>query len=381
MAGERILIVDDEPQVRKLLDTFLTRSGYAVVTAADGLEALQILHDDIPDLVITDVTMPNMDGLELTRRLRSSHKTARIPILMLSALKQEQDVLAGYAQGADDYVGKPIELTILKAKIEMLMRRVATAAQPAAATALGKVVALLHGKGGVGATTLAVNAAMALLERSPDRVSLLDLNLTFSNSHLMLDIRSVTPLTRLAELHGELDEDAFEPFISQHPSGLRLVVANNVPEETEFVSLPAVQLAVDRLRKRSSFVLVDLPPNFSEHTLAALDSASVVCLVTSGRLAAMKATRDCLEVLSRISYPTERVKLILNNLTPRGLEASFVSNFFRREPDVVISYSELYDDAADNGRPIVTHLPASSAAGDMRRLAAWIEQTLRAGPA
>ena len=380
MAGERILIVDDEPQVRKLLDTFLTRSGYTVVTAADGLEALQILHDDVPDLVITDVTMPNMNGLELTRRLRTSHKTARIPILMLSALKQEQDVLAGYAQGADDYVGKPIELTILKAKIEMLMRRVTTAHAPAA-TVLGKVVALLHGKGGVGATTLAVNAAMALIERSPDRVSLLDLNLTFSNSHLMLDIRSVTPLTRLAELHGELDADAFEPFMSQHPSGLRVVVANNVPEETEFVSLPAVQLAIDRLRKRSAFVLVDLPPNFSEHTLAALDSASLVCLVTSGRLASMKATRDCLEVLSRISYPTERVKLILNNLTPRGLEASFVSNFFRREPDLVIAYSELYDDAADNGRPIVTHLPASSAAGDMRRLATWIEKTLAAGPA
>ena len=380
MAGERILVVDDEPQVRKLLDTFLTRSGYVVVTAADGLEALEILRDDLPDLVITDVTMPNLNGLELTRRLRTSHKTARIPILMLSALKQEEDVLAGYAQGADDYVGKPVELTILKAKIEMLMRRAATSVAPPA-TVLGKVVAFLHGKGGVGATTLAVNTALAMTGRSPDRVSLLDLNLTFSNSHLMLDIRSLTPLTRLAELHGELDEEAFDPFIAQHPSGLRLVVANNVPEETEFVSLPAVHLAIDRLRTRSDYVLVDLPSNFSEHTLAALDSAGLVCLVTTSRLASMKATRDCLEVLNRISFPPGRVKLILNNLTPRSLEASFVSNFFRREPDVVIGYSELHDDAADNGRPIVTQLPGSSAAADMRRLAAWIEQAVHAAPA
>jgi pilus assembly protein CpaE len=301
-----------------------------------------------------------------------SHKTARIPILMLSALKQEQDVLAGYAQGADDYVGKPVELTILKAKIDMLLRRASTVATPQ--NEPGKVIAFLHGKGGVGTSTLAVNAAIAMIERSPGRVSVLDLNLTFSNSHLLMDVRSLTPLTRLAELHGDVDDEAFEPFVAQHSSGVRLVVANNVPVETEFVSVPAVQLAVDRLKKRSDYVIVDLPANFSEHTLAAVDAANLVMLVTANRLASMKAARDCLEVLSKILYPPDQVKLILNNTSPTGLDAGFFGAFFKRPPDEGVAYSELFDPAADHGRPLVLDKPDSLAAADVKRLAAWMER-------
>jgi DNA-binding response OmpR family regulator len=378
LAGEWILVVDDEPQVRKLLETFLIRSGFKVVLAADGLEALELLREGTPHLVITDVTMPNLNGLELTRRLRMSHKTARIPILMLSALKQESDVLAGYAQGADDYIGKPVELTILKAKIDMLLRRASAAATPQVEP--GKVIAFMHGKGGVGASTLAVNTAIAMVERSPGRVSVLDLNLTFSNTHLLMDVRSLTPLTRLAELHGDVDEEAFDPFVAQHPSGVRLVVANNVPVETEFVSVPAVQLALDRLKKRSDYVLVDLPANFAEHTLAAIDAASVVLLVTANRLSSMKAARDCLDVLNKILYPPDQVKLVLNNLSPVGLDPGFFPAFFKRPPDEGVSYSELFDPAADHGRPLVLDKPDSVAAADIKRLAAWLERVAHPAP-
>ena len=378
MAGEWILVVDDEPQVRKLLETFLTRVGFKVMLAADGLEALEILREGTPSLVVTDVTMPNLNGLELTRRLRMSHKTARIPILMLSALKQESDVLAGYAQGADDYVGKPVELTILKAKIDMLLRRAAGSTAPQAEP--GKVIAFMHGKGGVGASTLAVNSAVAMTERSPGRISVLDLNLTFSNTHLLMDVRSLTPLTRLAELHGDIDEEAFEPFVAQHPTGVRLVVANNVPVETEFVSVPAVQLALDRLKRRSDYVLVDLPANFSEHTLAAIDAANVVLLITANRLASMKAARDCLEVLGKILYPPEQVKLILNNVSPVGLDPGFFPAFYKRPPDEGVAYSDLFDPAADHGRPLVLDKPDSVAAADVKRLASWLERIAHPTP-
>src|SRR5437763_9816948 len=101
VAGERVLFVDDEEQIRKLLSTWLTRHGYEVTVANDGWEALKAIRTKAPDLVITDVNMPNMNGLELTRRLRADHRTARIPVIMLSARKQADDVLTGYAEGAD----------------------------------------------------------------------------------------------------------------------------------------------------------------------------------------------------------------------------------------------------------------------------------------
>jgi DNA-binding response OmpR family regulator len=232
VSAARILVVDDEPQVRKLLGASLSKAGFIVGLAADGLEALKLVREAVPDLVITDVSMPNMNGLELSRRLRSSHKTAGVPILMLSAAKQEQDVLAGYAEGADDYVAKPVELTILRAKIDRLLGRAAAAA-PAAVADTGEAVLFMHGKGGVGATTLAVNTAVAMTSRSPERVGILDLNLTFADSDVMLDLRETRALSELSQLRGEIDDASFADFVSSHRSGVRLVMANRTPERCE----------------------------------------------------------------------------------------------------------------------------------------------------
>jgi DNA-binding response OmpR family regulator len=97
MAGERILFVDDEGQIRKLVQAFLTKRGYVVTTATDGYEALLAVRREHPHLVVTDVSMPNLNGLELCRRLRSEAATARLPVIMSSARKQVDDILAGYA--------------------------------------------------------------------------------------------------------------------------------------------------------------------------------------------------------------------------------------------------------------------------------------------
>jgi len=172
MTQSKILFVDDEEQIRRLLTSFLGRRGYAVTTAVDGQDALNILETETPDMVITDVNMPNIDGVELTRRLRADPRHANLPIIMLSAKVQTDEILAGYAEGADEYVPKPVEMRVLAAKVESLLRRVqqpAATAAPAAEEApiaapepppppAKQVVVFLHAKGGVGTTTLAVNA-------------------------------------------------------------------------------------------------------------------------------------------------------------------------------------------------------------------------------
>lgn len=146
MAGESILFVDDEEQIRKLVSTFLQRRGYNVRIAADGMEALRLVREELPHLVVTDVNMPYMNGLELTRRLRENHKTSRIPIVMLSARKQAEDVLSGYQVGVDDYVPKPVEMAVLGAKIETLLRRTLAAAPAAGSARRAKVVVLLQAR-------------------------------------------------------------------------------------------------------------------------------------------------------------------------------------------------------------------------------------------
>jgi pilus assembly protein CpaE len=379
VAPARILVVDDEPQVRKLLGASLTKAGFIVGLAADGVQALELVREALPDLVITDVSMPNMNGLELSRRLRASHKTSGVPILMLSAAKQEQDVLAGYAEGADDYLGKPVELTILRAKIDRLLRRAATAAPPAVAQT-GQAVLFMHGKGGVGATTLAINTAVAMTSRSPERVGVLDLNLTFGDSDVMLDLREPRALSELSQLRGEVDDATFAEFVSSHSSGAHLVMANRIPDHAELVTLPAVQLAIDWLRRRCEYVFIDLPANFSEQTLLAIDCARLICLVTTARLASLKATRECLEVLEKLGYPRERTVLVLNQNEPRSLNVPRVTSFFQRPPDVAIGLAELFNQSADEGRPLVLQHPTSDAAAEIRGLAEHIADLLYEGP-
>jgi len=120
--GLRVLVVDDSPAVNTLLRGFLAREGHAVTVAADGVRAVELFAASPPDIVLMDVVMPTMDGIEATRRLRELAAGRWVPVILLSALDTEDDVVRGLEAGADDYLVKPINLSILKAKIRSFQR-------------------------------------------------------------------------------------------------------------------------------------------------------------------------------------------------------------------------------------------------------------------
>jgi two-component system response regulator MprA len=117
----KVLVVDDEPAVRDALERALRSSGYGVATAADGLEGLDRLAGESPDLVVLDILMPRLDGLETCRRLRAAGD--RTPVLMLTARDAVGDRVEGLDAGADDYLVKPFALDELLARIRALLRR------------------------------------------------------------------------------------------------------------------------------------------------------------------------------------------------------------------------------------------------------------------
>ncbi len=115
-----ILVVDDESQITRVLRTALASHGYNVRTASDGDEALEVMREWIPDLVITDLSMPNMGGLELCRRIRSK---STIPIIVLSVRGEEKPKIEALDAGADDYVTKPFNVNELEARVRATLRR------------------------------------------------------------------------------------------------------------------------------------------------------------------------------------------------------------------------------------------------------------------
>lgn len=138
MSGEhqRILVVDDEPQITRVLRRSLQTHGYDVRTAADGEAALDVLHDWSPELVVTDLSMPGMDGIELCRRIRA---TNQVPLIVLSVKGEEQTKVRALDAGADDYLTKPFGMEELLARMRAALRRAraSVSANPSAALSAG----------------------------------------------------------------------------------------------------------------------------------------------------------------------------------------------------------------------------------------------------
>jgi two-component system, OmpR family, KDP operon response regulator KdpE len=124
MKETTVLVVDDERRYRDLLEMDLSRRGYRVLLAADGLGALNLVEQGSPDLVVLDLRLPDMDGYEVCRRIR---ELSSVPVIMLTARAEESDKVRGLRSGADDYVTKPFSAEELLARIEAVLRRIDSA--------------------------------------------------------------------------------------------------------------------------------------------------------------------------------------------------------------------------------------------------------------
>jgi DNA-binding response OmpR family regulator len=118
-----VLAADDDADILELVTFRLERSGYTVLQAHDGEEALQLALERTPDLAVLDVMMPKLDGFELTRRLRAEESTRRMPIILLTARAQDADVQQGFDAGADDYIRKPFSPQELRSRVQAVLAR------------------------------------------------------------------------------------------------------------------------------------------------------------------------------------------------------------------------------------------------------------------
>jgi len=125
-----ILVIDDEKDLIKLIDFNLSKEGYLVIGAKDGVQGLEIARKHKPDLILLDIMMPKMDGWEVCKKLKSGNETAHIPIIMLTARAQESDKVLGLELGADDYMAKPFNVRELTARVKAVLRRTESVKKP-----------------------------------------------------------------------------------------------------------------------------------------------------------------------------------------------------------------------------------------------------------
>ena len=139
MPPKRILVIEDETDIREMLSLRLKKETFDVLEASEGMTGLKKAQEELPDLVLLDLMLPFTNGLDILRKLRANRKTAQLPIIIVSAKGEESDVVVGLELGADDYVTKPFNMSILIARINALLRRFQSSEAPPKIVNIGSV--------------------------------------------------------------------------------------------------------------------------------------------------------------------------------------------------------------------------------------------------
>ncbi len=309
----KILVVDDDPNVQRLLQYTLKQEGYDVVVAADGAEGFRLWGAEAPDLILLDVMLPKLDGYQVAAKIRSEEGgSAHVPIIMLTAEREVEQKVRGLRAGADDYLIKPFHPAELLARIKSLLARFAPRDQLLARPPMGRVFALYGAKGGVGTTTIAINAAIALHRELGRKVCLVDANLQFGDHRVFLDLgldrKSIVDIVSAPSI----DADLVRNVMVKHDSGIDLLLAPPSPESAELVRPEHLPLITAQLQTMYDYVLIDVDKRLDDVNLGVFEVAEAVFVVMTADLSCLKNVRLILETMSHLGYAAGKVKLVLN---------------------------------------------------------------------
>ena len=226
----RILVCDDDPTFRQLISTSLTMEGYQVVTAEDGEDALESIGREVPDLIILDVLMPKISGIDFCRKIRAEPETALVPVIMLSNLSNVDDTVLGLHAGADQYISKPVDFRELSVRIAALLDRTRLL-RSSIGKLSGTVLAFIGAKGGVGATTVAANMA-ALLAAERNSVIIAEIQPVYGTLAAQFGIRPNRGLFDLMESHpASITQANVESCLYSIPPEMRVLFGPQKPDE------------------------------------------------------------------------------------------------------------------------------------------------------
>ena len=317
--SEKILIIDDDLDTLRLVGLMLQRQGYQISAATNGQQGLEKAFEEDPDLILLDVMMPDMDGYEVTRRLRQNPSTLETPILMFTAKTQLDDKVIGYEVGANDYLTKPTHPSELQARVKTLLSRRGDRKTPISAPKdenQGYIIAVLGARGGLGTTTMAVNLGAGLQSRTKSDVIVaemlpgqgaLALDVGVENSKGLVDILSLNKLS-------DMTRDKVREALVLHPSGLRLLLASDRPRDMNLVNQTAnYEHLVRRLASLARFVVLDLGVGIQPFAEKILPHCDEVLIVLEGNPNTITHTKALIDGIAALGITKKNIRVVLNN--------------------------------------------------------------------
>ncbi|MEP6895014.1 MAG: response regulator [Chloroflexota bacterium] len=381
--SEKILIVDDDLDTLRLVGLMLQRQGYQISAATNGQQGLDKAFDEGPDLILLDVMMPDMDGYEVTRRLRQNPSTENTPILMFTAKTQLDDKVVGFEVGVNDYLTKPTHPSELQARVKTLLAKVVEkkpASTSVGDSSQGYVIGVLAPRGGLGVTTLAVNLAAGLLTRTKTDVIVaemlpgqgniaLDMGLTASVG--LVDLLSITKTT-------EFTRTKVLESLTQHGSGLKFLLSSDRPRDMHLISQVAnYEMSLSTLADLGRFVVLDLGVGIQPFAQKILPFCNEILIVLEGAPNTIIHTKALIDDIASMGMNKKNINVVLNNRirSDTQLPSSQVQNKLDHEiASTLTPAPELFVQATRMQTPAILCQPESLTARQINKLVDFITE-------
>lgn len=380
---EKILIVDDDIDSLKLIGLMLQRTGYEVVAASTGAQALSKAFAESPDLIILDVMMPDMNGYDVCRKLRAHAQTKATPIIMFTAKTMIDDKVAGFEAGADDYLTKPTHPAELASRVKTILARNQPAGvKTSAPTPPPQVIkhlahkalsiGVIGAKGGVGTTTLALNIAVALLQNE-NHVIVSDFRPGSGSLGTYLGFpRSVGWANLFTRPAAEIKAETVEKELELHSSGLRALLSSSRPKEAQFnIALDSVMAVTQQLQSQSRVVVMDLGSTYTNAISRLQREMDQLVLVVEPNAIALKLGQDLLHELQG-NGDGSHIHIVVVNRLQSALQTPWheVEHILGKEIRAIISpAADLAFQAAEAQVPIILYQPNAAISGQFVKLA------------
>jgi pilus assembly protein CpaE len=377
--AEKVLIIDDDIDTLKLVGLMLERQGYEIVVASNGTIGLNKAAEEKPELILLDVMMPDLDGYEVTKRLRSNPGLAHIPIIMFTAKTMVDDKVAGFEAGVDDYLTKPTHPAELTAHVKAVLTRTAQARTTPEEQA--QIVGFLGSRSGIGTSTLALNSAIVLQDQGYE-VILAEINPGHGSVGLELDIQSPTGISNLLSRSlKDIHLRSVEAEVVSHNTGIRLLLSSFHPKETELEqAVPQMEAIVNNLASLCTLLILDLGAGLKPYVKPILEICDRIILVVEPVYPSDAMGRAVLQDLETSGINRRKLNLALINRVPTSLQIPWrkVEEELNIELAGIVSPApEQAHQASQAGNPVAISYAESLIGDQIRQLAENISQHLR----
>jgi pilus assembly protein CpaE len=380
----RILIVDDVAESRDNVEKLLRfEPDVEVIGKAErGQQGIDLAVEHAPDVVLMDINMPDMDGIEATMEI-----TTRVPstaVIMMS-VQDEPDILRrAMLAGAREFLSKPFSLDELieavrhvsrlaRPVIQAQVQEVVDGGQtgPRRSTGDSKVISVVSSKGGVGRSFVAVNLAVELRRLTKKEVILFDTSMHFGDIGVLMNSGDAKTIVDLVDQAHSLDVELMEDILFTHSSGVRVLLSPPTPQEAEIVTADHVRATMNVLTKMADYVIIDTRPGFDDLMLTAMDASERMLLLLSMEMTTIKDTTQFLEIASLLGYQHDRIRLVLNRMNAySGIPTRDIAENLGREIEYQIPEDvQAVLHSVNEGTPLVESRTDHRISQEIRRLA------------